>query len=104
ATGVWTATGTVNTSRGVHTATLLNSGLVLVAGGINYNPTANILASAELYDPATGVWTVSGSMRAARDFHTATLLPNRQVLVAGGETSCGGSCTVITASAERYTP
>ena len=81
ASGSWSATGSLNTARYDHTATLLPNGKVLVAGGLI---TAAILASAELYDPASGTWSATGSLNTARDDHTATLLPNGKVLVAGG--------------------
>jgi Galactose oxidase, central domain len=88
--GRWIGTGDLTTARYRHTATLLENGQVLVAGGLG-------LASTELYDPATGVWTPTGSMNKARQYHTATLLTNGQVLVAGG--GSGGSST-----AELYDP
>ena len=56
------ATGSLDTARYRHTATLLPNGKVLVAGGFN----SLILASAELYDPASGTWTATGSLATAR--------------------------------------
>ena len=56
------------------------------------------LASAELYDPATGTWTATGSLTTPRYDHTATLLPNGKVLVAGGV------CSDYLSSAELYDP
>jgi len=94
ATGSWSTTGSLATGRANHTATLLPSGKVLVAGGEN---SSGLLASAELYDPATGSWSTTGSLATARSGHTATLLPNGKVLVAGGFTSTG-----VLASAELY--
>jgi hypothetical protein len=76
----------MNAKRVGHTATLLQSGKVLVAGGWVLNP-GNVLASAELYDPQTDVWIQLPPippMQTARSFHAATLLNNGQVLVAGG--------------------
>src|SRR5205823_3264895 len=85
-TRTWTDTGSLGTTRWYHTATLLPNGYVLVTGGMtaNFRGPHETVASAELYDPATGVWMATGSMTTARCMHTATLLPNGQVLVAGG--------------------
>jgi hypothetical protein len=93
ATGTWSSTGNLNTAREGHTATLLPNGKVLVAGANNTDSGANNrgLNSAELYDPATGTWTSTGNLNAARRNHTATLLPNGKVLVAGGDTLLGHS-------------
>ena len=64
-----------------------------MAGGNYVSPTA------ELYDPASGTWTVTGEMSQGRAYHTATLLPDGRVLVAGG---MSGNETL--ASAELYDP
>lgn len=93
ATGTWTPTGSMLAGRYRHSATLLNDGRVLVAGG-NADSSANLgvrccLASAELYDPATGMWTVTGSMIDRRTNFMATLLDDGRVLVAGGDSGSG---------------
>ncbi len=87
ATGVWSPTASLTNAPEGYTATLLANGKVLVAGGSYYDINVNsiVSTSAELYDPATGVWTTTGSLGAPRDDgHTATLLANGKVLVAGG--------------------
>jgi hypothetical protein len=101
--GTWTNTGSLNTPRTTHTATLLASGQVLVVGGEDAGN--NFLTSAELYTPATGKWTVTGSTATPRIDHTATLLPNGEVLVAGGYLGVDQHYQPIyTATAELYQP
>jgi IPT/TIG domain/Bacterial Ig-like domain (group 2)/Galactose oxidase, central domain/Kelch motif len=84
ALGTFTPTGNMITSRRDHTATLLPNGLVLIAGGFHYLPDVESPAFAELYDPGTGMFSFAGWMVSAHFFHTATLLDNGSVLVAGG--------------------
>jgi hypothetical protein len=80
----FTATGSLATARLYHSATLLPNGKVLVAGGID-SSFNRIVVSAELYDPASGTWTGTGDMdHGGLAAHTAILLPNGKVLVAGG--------------------
>jgi len=100
-TGSWTGTGAMTEARGGgHSATVLQDGKVLVAGG-NSISAPFILASAELYDPATGTWTATGRLSAGRSGHTATLLPDGRVLVVGGD---GMDPYGPLATAELYDP
>lgn len=108
-------TGSLDTARGQATAVLLNNGKVLIAGGavmVNNAPpssvtpfTSQALSSAELYDPATGKFSVTGSMKAARVLPTSTLLPDGRVLIAGGcaGVAIGPHLTALS-SAEIYDP
>jgi hypothetical protein len=98
--GTWTATGSMNIARQVFTATLLTNGKVLVTGGCSASPCFNGVASAELYDPGTGTWIATGSMTIPRAGHTAILLPDGKVLVAGGV----DENFIATSSAELYDP
>lgn len=83
-TGKWSTTKSLATGRYLHSATLLESGKVLVAGGANLvGADLNPLADAELYDPETGTWSVM-PMPIARYGHTATPLADRKVLLVGG--------------------
>jgi hypothetical protein len=100
AAGMFSVTGQMNAPRRVTTATLLNNGMVLVAGGYNDSGT---VASAELYDPTTGAFTLTGSMNQPRSYHTSTLLPNGMVLIAGGHNPANG-LVVPLAGAELYDP
>jgi hypothetical protein len=99
-TGRFSRTGSLRTTQSVDTATVLQDGTVLVTGSFFDTRVPAYFPSAELYDPATGTFAAAGSMSAVRHDATATLLPNGQVLVAGGYDSSGFSL----GSAELYDP
>ena len=95
------ATGSMTTPRIAHTATLLPNGKVLIAGGTtDFN---SVLASAELYDPASRTFTPTGSMITGRAGHTATLLANGKVLIAEGATLVPANDYAVL-TAELYDP
>ncbi len=99
------ATGTMTDARFQHTATLLGNGQVLIAGG----SAVSALNTAEIFDPSTSTFSCVGgaagglcnaSMKASRDQHTATLLLDGSVLLAGGTNT--DNCTGPLASAELF--
>lgn len=94
-TTTWSAAGSLATARTQHSATLLVSGRVLVAGGIGGGDAVN----AEQYNPVTNTWSAAGSLATIRNFTAATLLPSGKVLVEGGQ-DVGN----VFASADLYDP
>jgi hypothetical protein len=110
ATETFTSAGGMTVARSGHTATRLLDGRVLIVGGVSAGASGatGFLSSAELYDPATGTFGSTGWLTTARANHTATLLSNGKVLVAGGMV-CGPNCARYNApdvldSAELYDP
>lgn len=99
ATGTFSDTGPLIQPRYAHTATLLNNGKVLIAGGW-VNPSTGAIANAELYDPVAGQFTAAPPMTIAMAYRTATLLGNGKVLIVGGD---DGS-EIGTNQAELYDP
>ena len=89
--GGWILTGSMALPRMLHTATLLDDGRVLVAGGFN--------TTSELYNPETKSWSATGNTLGAHRGHTATKLKDGRVLIAGG-----GVCPITSATAELYVP
>jgi hypothetical protein len=102
-TGTFSLTGSMNTRRYDQAGVLLPDGRVLLVGGSVYDLGSKAVATAELYDPKTGKFTMTGSMRTARDGPTATLLTDGSVLIAGGNATPGNGWKPI-ASAELYNP
>jgi hypothetical protein len=94
----------MRSARAAHTATLLRDGTVLIAGGSTFStrPSDALAVSAELYDPATGTFASTADMTSPRSYaHTATLLMDGRVLIAGGYTAYPAGPT---AGAELYVP
>jgi hypothetical protein len=105
ASGTFTPTSSMIWPRDSATATLLPSGKVLIAGGYTLGPPGHeynykALNTAELYDPASGTFTALPNMTLDRVYHTATLLPNGKVLIAGGFSDTA----FISNSAELFDP
>jgi hypothetical protein len=111
ATRTFVSTGSLASRRVWHSLTLLPNGMVLAAGGETESCSgsgcwfAGTLATAELYDPAAAAFVATGSMTVARESHTATVLGNGNVLIAGGVSYGGiGIYNGASASAELYSP
>src|ERR1051325_4512843 len=102
ASGTWTTTTSMSIPRLGHVAVLLSDGRVLVVGGVsNYTcATDPVSTSAEIYDPATGQWSPTGSMQVPRSSPAIALLADGKVLVAGG----GNRCSRMWNTAELYDP
>ncbi|MCX5794155.1 MAG: hypothetical protein NTY77_01495 [Elusimicrobia bacterium] len=84
-TKTFSPTGIMKEVRDLHTATLLPNGRVLVAGGLSTNKlSTGAIRGAEIYYPDTGIWLPTGDMISPRSNHTATTLPDGNVLALGG--------------------
>jgi len=88
--------GSLNTPRSFFGSVLLDNGKILLFGG--YDTNSNLLSSAELYDPTTGLFSPTGSMAFPIVFPTYRKMSNGKVLIAGGLTG------PVTNSAQIYDP
>jgi N-acetylneuraminic acid mutarotase len=103
--GTWVAAGRLNLPRTRGALTLLPDGRVLATGGgIEGTPGWATTASAEVFDPKRGVWSIVAPMSVARGQHSAVLLPDGEVLVFGGATTYFGETGDVTARAEIFNP
>ncbi|WP_225826709.1 Kelch repeat-containing protein [Streptomyces naphthomycinicus] len=106
-TGAWEPTGNLTEPRFLHSLTKLENGHVLAVGGVPQTDRLpfRFLDSAEVYDPAARTWTpVPGKLSTGRSTHTATLLPDGTVLVAGGEGVRSPGAVRPLRSAELFRP
>jgi len=104
-TGAWSATGAMTVARAGHQAVLLSSGNVLVAGGCTKICVTGNTATAEIYNPATGTWSKTGSLATARVYFGMVSLSSGAVLAVGGCTGQNANgCSGVTPSVEIYNP
>jgi len=101
--GQFRPTGLLDSGRGEHTATLLDSG-VLIVGGYEAEVPLPARALAELYDPANGTFSPAGPMAIPRGSHTATVLADGRLLIAGGFTVFPAVPAPTVPDAEVYDP
>ena len=102
-TNKWADTGNMNVARSEFATVVLNDGRVLAVGGVTTVGTVTIpLASAEIYDPRTGIWTSTGSMGTPRNDLALVVLRDGRVLAAGGGT--GAEMNARLATAEIFDP
>lgn len=95
-TRAFTPAAEMTVARRGHTATLLLDGRVLIAGGVDASPPrGHATTTAEVFDPLTGAFLPTGSMATARSGHTATLLDDGRVLIAGGQDAEGAPIAEI---------
>ncbi len=80
----FTPTGSMTVPRAGQTITMLRDGRVLLTGGVQNVGFRSQLSSAEIFDPAAGSFSATGSMSVPREGHTATMLRGGSVLIAGG--------------------
>ena len=97
--GEFSARGTMSTPRSGHTSTRLGDGRILITGGSSANYPAVIEGSTELYDPVARSFQFAANLRVPRSSHSATLLADGRVLIAGGYNT-----SRVEASAEIYDP
>jgi Big-like domain-containing protein/Kelch motif protein/galactose oxidase-like protein len=99
-TNTWSAAASLAEGRYLFTMTSLQDGRVLAAGGHSVPTIHSNVAGAEVYDPVANTWSAAGTLATARFMHSAALLSDGRVLIAGGR----GPGNPLVSSAEVYDP